>query len=322
MNKGFWEKLNKPIMVLAPMHDVTDTVFRQTIAQKGKPDVMFTEFVSVDGLNHEYSQEKMKAKYLRFVESERPLVAQIWGTDPAKYEAAAKMIVEMGFDGIDINFGCPEKSAVKSGACSAMIQTPELAQEIIRATMRGAGDLPVSIKTRIGYKNNAVETWIPKILETEPAVLIVHGRTAKNMSKVPADWDAIGRCVELAKDTETLVIGNGDVRSLEEAHTKVEQYGVDGVMFGRAIFSNHWLFDTTRTELPSIEERLEALIAHAKLYEETFKESRNFAALRKHFRAYTNNIEGGKELRMSLMNAKTSKDIEKLVVEWLGKNSS
>ncbi len=319
MNKGFWDNLEKPIMALAPMHDVTDTVFRQTIAEKGKPDVMFTEFVSVDGLTHEYSHDKMVQKYLQFVESERPLVAQIWGTDPAKFYAVAQMIVELGFDGIDINMGCPEKSAIKHGACSALIETPELAQKIIRATQKGAVDLPVSVKTRIGFRKNVLETWVPAILETEPAVLIVHGRTAKNMSKVPADWDSIGRAVELAKGTETLVIGNGDVLTLEEAYAKVEQYGVDGVMFGRAIFSNHWLFDKSRKELPSLEERLKALITHARLYEQTFKETRNFVALRKHFRAYTNNIQGGKQLRMALMKAKTSEDIEQIVSNWVYK---
>lgn len=317
MNLGFWDNLEKPIMALAPMHDVTDTVFRQMVAQKGKPDVMFTEFVSVDGLMHEYSREKMIAKYLPFVENERPLVAQIWGTDPQKFYEAAQLVAKLGFDGVDINMGCPEKSAVKHGACSALIQTPELAQDIIRATQEGAGSLPVSVKTRIGFGTNIVEEWVSAILETKPAVLTMHGRTAKQMSKVPADWDSIAKTVELAKETGTLVLGNGDVRSLEEAHTKVVQYGVDGVMIGRGIFSNHWLFNKERTSEPNMHERLQALIDHAQLYEETFKGTRNFSALRKHFRAYTNVIPGGKQLRIALMHAHTTQKIKEIINTWL-----
>ncbi len=320
MIKGFWDNIKKPIMALAPMHDVTDTVFRQMILEKGKPDVMFTEFVSTDGLVHEYSRDKMVKKYLRYTEKERPLVAQIWGTDPEKHETVAKMLVDMKFDGIDINFGCPEKSAVKHGACSAMIQTPGLAREIVRATMRGAGNIPVSVKTRIGWNENVIDSWMEALLETKPAVITVHGRTAKQMSRVPADWSVIGRAVEIAKGTGTLILGNGDVRSLDEAHEKVEKYGVDGVMFGRAIFSNHWLFDHNRVTPPTAEEKLEALIRHAQLYEKTYSNIRNFAALRKHFKAYTNGIKGGKQLRMALMEARTSEEVRRIVKVYLSDN--
>ena len=314
--------MNRPIMALAPMHDVTDTVFRQMIAQKGKPDVMFTEFVSVDGLTHDYSREKMIRKYLRFSDIERPLVAQIWGTDPEKFYTVAQMMVRLGFDGIDINMGCPERSAIKNGACSALIETPSLAQEIVRATQKGAGDLPVSVKTRIGFRINNIDNWMESLLETRPAVITVHGRTAKNMSNVPADWESIGRAVKIAQGSDTLVIGNGDVKSLEEAQEKVGRYGVDGVMFGRAIFGNHWLFDRNRAKQPTANEKLDALVRHAELYEKTWANKRNFAALRKHFRAYTTNMTGGKQLRITLMEAKTSEEIKRIIIDWRKSNDS
>lgn len=319
MNKGFWEKLDKPIMALAPLHDVTDTVFRQMIARKAKPDVMFTEFVSVDGLLHAQSREKMIWRYLRFTEIERPIVAQIWGTDPKKFEEVAGMLVELGFDGIDINMGCPEKSAVKHGACSALIDAPKLAQEIIQATKKGAGDLPVSVKTRMGFKKNVVEEWSKYLLDVEPVVLTMHGRLAKDMSKKPADWEVIGQVVELAQDSETLIIGNGDVKDLADAQDKVKTYGVDGVMFGRAIFHNHWLFDSERQDVPTEQEKLQAMVEHARLYEKIFQGGRTFSVMRKHFKAYTSSIKGAKQLRISLMGVRSADEVESLVRDYLQK---
>lgn len=306
-------------MALAPMHDVTETVFRRLIARRGKPDVMFTEFVSTEGLAHPLSREKMIHRYLGFTPQERPLVAQIWGTNPDHFESAARLIVELGFDGVDINMGCPERSAVKYGACSALIESPELAKELIRATQRGTqGLIPVSVKTRLGYRENIIEEWVKHILETEPAVITVHGRTAKQMSGASADWESIGRAVEIACGSGTLILGNGDIQTLEEAYEKVRDYGVDGVMFGRAIFSNHWLFDRDRQESPSIEQRLQALIEHAKLFEEVYGVGRGFCTLRKHFRAYTSGFPGGKELRIKLMEAESSEDIWNIVSQWKG----
>lgn len=317
MQKGFWEKLDKPILALAPLHDVTDTVFRQMIVRKGKPDVMFTEFVSVDGLLHEQSREKMIWRYLRFDNIERPIVAQIWGTDPKKFEAVAEQLVELGFDGIDINMGCPEKSAVKKGACSALIDEPKLAQEIIQATIKGAGDLPVSVKTRMGFKGKVVEEWVKHLLETEPVAITMHGRLAKDMSKKPADWEAIGKTVELAKGSETLILGNGDVKDMEDAQNKVKIYGVDGVMFGRAIFQNHWLFAKDRKDEPTDQEKLQAMIDHARLYEKTFEDRRTFAVMRKHLKAYTSSIKSAKKLRVALMTASNADEVEDLVNKYL-----
>lgn len=304
-------------MVLAPLHDVTDTVFRRVIAERGKPDVMFSEFVSVEGLMHEQSREKMIWRYLRYTQEERPLVAQIWGIDPPKFREVAKLCVSLGYDGIDINMGCPEKSAIKHGACSALVNTPKLAQEIVRATKEGAGEVPVSVKIRLGFATNVIEDWMKYLLETEPAVITVHGRTTKQMSRVPADWDSIGTAVQIAKGSGTLVIGNGDVMNIAEANQRVKDYGVDGVMFGRAIFHDHWLFNTKIERPVLVETRLRGMVKHARLYEEVFEHKRTFAVLRKHFKAYTTDMPGAKQLRIALMSAKNADEVEKLVDDFL-----
>jgi nifR3 family TIM-barrel protein len=311
MNRGFWAKLNKFIWAFAPMHDVTDTAFRQMIVKHGRPDVMLTEFVSVDGLTHQASREKMIWRYLRYTEKERPIVAQIWGTNPAKYYEVAQLIADLGFDGIDINMGCPEKSATKHGAGAALIDTPKLAQEIIKATKKGAGDLPVSVKTRLGYKKNIIQDWIKYLLDSAPVAITIHGRKATDLSKVPADWESIGQAVELARDSKSLILGNGDVLTIKDAEEKVKTYGVDGVMFGRAIFQNHWLFNKDNYK-PTVQEKLQAMVEHAKLYEKTFPQ-RNFSVLKKHFKSYTAGIDGAKDLRLGLMATKNAEEVEGLV---------
>ncbi|MEX1027420.1 MAG: tRNA-dihydrouridine synthase family protein, partial [Candidatus Paceibacterota bacterium] len=262
-DKNFWHRLSKPIMVLAPMADVTDAAFRRIIAKYGKPDVTWTEFVSADGLFLGGKEALMRD--LWYDESERPIVAQFFSPNPERMKRAAELAVELGFDGIDLNMGCPDKSVCKQGAGSAMIRTPELAQEVIRATMEGAaknaaGSLPVSIKTRAGYSSDAeLDDWMTALLQTEPAAITVHARTKKDMSKVPARWELLSRTVELrdALSPETLILGNGDVTSLEDARRKVQETGVDGAMIGRGIFGNPWFFDPEKdASTVSIEEKL------------------------------------------------------------------
>ncbi|MBI2463511.1 tRNA-dihydrouridine synthase family protein [Candidatus Peregrinibacteria bacterium] len=214
MNRGFWKQLAKPFFVLAPMADVTDSAFRQIIAKYGKPDAFFTEFVSTDGLCSIGRKNVMMDLY--FTESERPIVAQIWGRNPEHFYTSALLLQELGFDGIDINMGCPDANVCKQGGGAALLKEPELAQTIIRETKRGAGKLPVSVKTRMGYNVDILEDWIPKLLETEPALITVHGRTKKEMSDVPAHWDRIGRAAEIVRSrgSKTLILGNGDVQTL------------------------------------------------------------------------------------------------------------
>lgn len=304
------------------MANVTDAAFRSIIARYGKPDVMWTEFVSVDGLLSS-GKEKLLVD-LKFSEAERPIVAQIFGADPEKFEKVAKMLADMGFDGIDINMGCPDRAVLKQGAGGACIKNPKLAQEIIAATMRGAPKLPVSVKTRIGISKVEIETWIPALLETGIAALTVHLRTVKEMSKVPAHWELMSRIVEIRNQTQgcdTLILGNGDIMSLDEAQAKIDETGCDGIMIGRGIFGNPWLFSSSprigeaRRGTVSVSERMRAMLEHTKLFEKEFTGIKNFEVMKKHYKAYVNNFDGAKELRMKLMEAEDYDEVERIILE-------
>ena len=296
------------------MADVTDCAFRQIIAKYGKPDIFFTEFVSVDGLCS-VGKDRLLID-LKYSENERPIVAQIFGSKPENFEKVARMLSEMSFDGIDINMGCPVKKVLNQKSCSALIRTPELAKEIILATKRGAGNIPVSVKTRIGFSKVEIDTWIPIILETEPAALTVHLRTVKEMSNVPAHWDLMKRIIEIRDEikSQTLILGNGDVLNLEDAKRKVKETGCDGIMLGRAIFGNPWLF---AEKVPSIKEKLEVMIEHTKLFEKMLGGHKNFAIMKKHYKAYVNGFDGAKELRVKLMEAENASQVEKITRKFL-----
>jgi len=315
---NFWQQLPKPIFALAPLHDITDTAFRQIVAECAKPSVMFTEFVSVDGLTHEKSREKMIRRYLQFDPAERPIVAQIWGTDPEKFREVAQLVHELDYDGIDINMGCPEKAVLKTGACASLINTPQLAQDIIRATQEGAGGLPVSVKTRLGCSVDVLESWLAALLETKPSAITLHGRTAHEMSRVPAHWDRIAVAAKMAHEKGVLLLGNGDVRTYVDALKKVEEYGVDGVMVGRAIFGNFWFFDPVRgAEGVPLAEKLRMYVRHAELFEKRFAGMRSVVTLRKHVRGLAQGFEGAKEFREQLVQATTAAGIRDVVEAYL-----
>lgn len=323
---GFWKNLTLPIFSLAPMADVTDIVFRQIIAKYsrhgqvgGGPDVFWTEFVSADGLNHPDAQERL-AIDLRYKENERPIVAQLFSYEPQAMHDAVMFCKKIGFDGVDINMGCPERTIVKQGAGCGLIQEPEQAVAIIKAAQKAAGDMPISVKTRIGFNTNEIETWIPALLETGIPVLTVHMRTRKDMSKVAARWELMPRIVELRNkiSPETLIFGNGDAVDLIDAQNKVTETGCDGVMLGRAIFGNPWLFDTQKGEV-NTEEKLTVMLEHTKLYVEMLGEHKNFNIMKKHYKAYCNGFAGAKELRNELMLQGSYKEIEKTTKEFLSK---
>ncbi len=321
---NFWKKLNKPFFVLAPMADVTDCAFRQIIAKysrhsenAGGPDVFWTEFVSADGLAHRDAREKLLID-LKFEKNERPIVAQIFGSNIENIREASKLCAELGFDGIDINMGCPDKSIEKQGAGASSMKNPAHAREIIRAAKEGAPNLPISVKTRIGYNKNEIETWIPEILKEGVAVLTVHLRTRKEMSLVPAHWDLMPQILALRDKIapETLIIGNGDVLNIEDAKEKIKTSGCDGAMLGRAIFGNPWLFDENKKEI-SIKEKLEVMCEHTKLFEEMLGGHKNFAIMKKHYKAYCNDFRGAKELRVKLMEAENAGEVESIVKDFL-----
>ncbi|MDZ4205610.1 MAG: tRNA-dihydrouridine synthase [Patescibacteria group bacterium] len=350
MSLGFWKKLKDDssrrggVFVLAPMADVTDAAFRRIIAEVGKPDVMWTEFVSADGLAlaPEAGRKKL-LKNLEYSEAERPIVAQFFTSHPEYMKYAAHLASELGFDGVDINMGCPDKSIEKQGAGATLMKNPALARKLIRAAKDGANSLPVSVKTRTGYSRPELESWLPEILEEEPAVITVHARTRKEMSKMPAQWEFVKRAVEIRDEfalrhaqgkNKTLILGNGDVKNLKEARMRVEETGCDGVMLGRAIFGNPWLFVERE---PSLTERLQVLVKHTKLFEELLacpsealakgEGYKNFAIMKKHFKAYVNEFKGAGfrlaeagyspakagYLRAELMQANNASEVERIV---------
>lgn len=296
------------------MANVTDAAFRRIIAKYGKPDILWTEFVSAEGLLSE-GREKLLLDFV-YSEAERPIIAQVFGSKPEQLHEVAKLVRSLKFDGVDINMGCPDRGIERSGAGAALIKNPKLAKELIAATIEGAGGLPVSVKTRIGYNKIEIENWIPTLLETNIAALTIHGRTRKEMSKVPAHWDVIGECAKIRDQMkkETIILGNGDVETLEEAEEKVKQYGIDGVMIGRGIFSNIFLFANKK---PNIEENLGMALEHATLFEELYYKNERwlkpFDYMKKFFKVYINGFDGAKELRVKLMDTKDAATVKAIL---------
>lgn len=360
---NFWKKLQqqkKPFFVVAPMADVTDPAFRVLITKYGKPDVMWTEFVSANGLVSG-GREALSVD-LGYTEEERPIVAQLFTAEPEKMEAAAKYVAELGFDGIDINMGCPDRTIEKQGAGAAMIKNPEKALAVIAAAKRGiqaAGkDIPLSVKTRIGYNAIQIEEWIPLLLSTGIAALTVHVRTRKELSKAPAQWHLLKEIVVMRDKLapETVIIGNGDVTSISDGEERARESGADGVMVGRALFGNPWFFDRerkmeatipkkvskvrrfianiipvisaeTKRSAPTsgvkpitVEERLNVLVEHTQLFEEKLGAHKSFSIMKKHYKAYCTGFAGAKELRMELMeHAKDTEDVRRIVNAFLRK---
>jgi tRNA-dihydrouridine synthase len=281
---------------------------------------MWTEFVAADGLMRATPEGKAKLMAdLIYSEEERPIVAQLFTSNEAHMEQAAALCRELGFDGIDINMGCPDQSIEKQGCGSAMIKNPENARAIIRAAKRGARDIPVSVKTRVGYNTDQIEDWIPQVLAENPAALTIHARTRKEMSKVPAKWERVARAAELRDKLapDVRIIGNGDALSLEDARHKAVASGADGVMLGRAIFGNPWLFHPDKDFVTvSLQERLLVMVEHTKLFEELLPH-KNFAVMKKHYKAYVNGFHGAAELRAQLMEQNSAAEIEAVVHAFL-----
>lgn len=308
--KFFWNKLQSPFTVLAPMDGVTDFVFRQIITQIGKPDVLFTEFTSCDGLMSD--GRKRVEQNLLFKPNEQPIIAQIWGISPNNFYETAKYIKKLGFAGIDINMGCPQRVIIKNGACSALIKNHSLAEEIIKATKEGAGSLPVSVKTRIGFEKENIEEWIGFLLKQELAALTIHLHTAVEMSKGGAHWELMPKIIEMRNkySPETVIIGNGEIASLKEINGKYKKYSCEGFMIGRGIFANPWIFNRLReTEVISIEERLEIFLRHIDLQEKTWGDSKNYENLKKFCKVYINNFTDAAKYREKIMKAKAMAEL-------------
>lgn len=344
MYKGFWQTLQPPIIGLSPMDGVTDQPYRFIQKKYGSPDVIYTEFTSVEGVCH--GATRLLTDFL-YDETQRPIIAQVYGTTPQYFRETATLLCELGFDGVDINMGCPAKNVAHSGAGAALILTPKLAQEIVYATKAGIHDwmngktskdcehitaaiadevakkhlllpevyrekraIPVSIKTRAGYDKPVVGEWIPTLLETEPAAIALHGRTLKQHYTGLASWEEIGKAAAITKQTETLILGNGDIESRADALQRVTQYGTDGALLGRTTFGNPFVFLDSPTAAPKT--LFEIAIEHAYLYEDTYKDDEryHFMPMRKHLGWYVRSIPNASQIRIEVFRSESAAQVE------------
>lgn len=314
--KNFWHELPKPFFILAPMEAVTDVIFRHVVASAAKPDVYFTEFTNAASYNSPKGIASTRGR-LTFTPDEQPMVAQIWGNKPEHFAYMAKGLKEQGFAGIDINMGCPDKSVVKGGAGSGLIQNPALAAELIAAA-KTAG-LPVSVKTRLGaFRTDEWVEWLTHILKQDVVNLTVHLRTRKEMSKVPAHYELIQEIKKLRDEVapHTLLTINGDIRDRQHGLELVKEYGVDGIMIGRGVFTNPFAFETAPKE-HSREELLGLLNLQLDLYDKYTAElgQRPFDPLKRFFKIYVRDFPGASELRESLMHTKSTDEVRALIKE-------
>lgn len=359
---SFWTQLPQPIIGLSPMDGVTDAAFRLIAARHGRPDVMMTEFTHVEGICRGIPAV---LRHLDYHADERPVVAQVFGSEPDAFYKAAHIVAELGFDGLDINMGCPDKAVAAHGCGAALILAPERAQAIIRAAQAGVKDwadgrdldslglpsetveivrrmaardgasyesrrlLPVSVKTRLGYDEVVIESWIDALLETEPAAISIHGRTLAQRYKGNADWDAIGRAAERVTRTHTLVLGNGDLATPADVVRRVRETGVHGALIGRAALGNPWIFRAAGniraacadSALPAPQpprvdgaDRWAVAREHAALFDQ-LREHVAFAVMRKHLGWYVRGPEDRPGLRARLMQVRTLVEMDAVLTE-------
>jgi len=355
---NFWANIEKPIIGLSPMDGITDASFRFITAKHGKPDVTLTEFVNIQSAL--YSPQTL-LKDLTYCEIERPVVAQIYGKTPELFYQVAHVVCELGFDGLDINMGCPAKKVAATGCGAALIRTPTLAREIIQSTRRGIDDwqqgqtlreldlrsdliegveqinlarngwktppqrrlIPVSVKTRLGYDRVIIEDWVSVLLEEKLAAISLHGRTLEQGYRGEADWEAIARAVQIARTTNTLIIGNGDAQNLRDIYRRVRQTGVDGVLVGRGAQGDPWIFQEKNMlkkalrsgeELfssdynVSLAERFAVIVEHSEHFERLCGRSR-FMAMRKHLTWYCRDFRGAAEMRSKMTRANSADEV-------------
>lgn len=317
MNKYNFLNSDKPFFALAPMDDVTDTVFRSVVASCAKPDMFFTEFVNVDGLQSPGRSQLINK--LRFTAKEQPLIAQLWGLNPDNFKKTAEQIADgslakelglpenINFAGVDLNMGCPQKHEVSVGACAALIKNRDLAKAIIKATKEGLQDrLPLSVKTRLGF-NEIDLTWPEFLLKQNIDMLTIHGRTRKEMSKAPVHWDQIEQVRELRDklSPDTLIVGNGDVMSRQQGLELAKQYKLDGIMIGRGVFHDPFVFSKNSPwNKTTKQERIELFKRHINLFKDTWQsQERPVYTLNKFCKIYINGFDGAKDLREQLMSS-------------------
>jgi len=333
-----------PFIGLSPMDGVTDAAFRQVVKEIGNPNIMFTEFTSAEGISK--SAEKLMLDFL-YDETQRPIIAQLFGYTPEAFRIATIVVCELGFDGVDINMGCPAKSIAQKGGGASLITQPELAKKIMRAVKQGilewkegieldALDLspdikiqiserhaklpleyqqrrliPFSIKTRTGYDQHDTNAWISTLLEEQPYAISLHGRTYKQMYGGEANWEEIAKASQLVKETSTRIYGNGDIHSYQQAMERIQQYDLDGVLIGRAAMGNPWVFVDNDGPV-TWEERKIAIFKHLEAHKH-FYNATHFLSLRKHLGWYVKDIPHASEIRQQLYRTNTYQEVENIL---------
>lgn len=314
-NKPNWTNMSKPIIGLAPMDGITDSAFREVVDMYGHPDVLFTEFVSVEGLAH---GAKTLLKAFQKHKTKTPIVAQLFGCDLKAYKKATEIVCSMNFDGIDINMGCPDRNINKKGGGAALIGRPTLAQDIIKTVKEEVSKhklkIPVTVKTRIGLDKIVTEDWIGKLLKVRPDAITLHGRTLIQMYKGLANWDEIGKAGKLVKAQNITFLGNGDIKSMVQAREYCNTYTLDGVLIGRAALGNPWLF---AEKTPSLKERFKIMVEHSRLYLK-YRPDLKLFPMRKHLAWYCTGFKGSHGVRDRLMKVVELKDLETILDEvWM-----
>jgi len=311
---NFWKDLPKPFFVLAPMEAVTDIVFRHVVAAAARPDVFYTEFVNASSFCSKKGIASARDR-LTFSDDEKPIVAQIWGKKPDEFATMSQALSKMGFAGIDINMGCPDKSVVHGGAGSGLIRTPDLAAELIAAAKTSG--LPISVKTRLG--DNKVEEWqdwLGFLLKQDIVNLTIHLRTRKEMTKVEAHYELIPEIKKLRDEIapNTLLTINGDVLDRVAGEKLAKEYGLDGVMIGRGVFQNPFAFEKKRAE-HSNKELIDMMNIHLNLHDKYEAElgPRKFNPLKHFFKIYIRNFDGASEIRDKLMHTDNTEEAREII---------
>lgn len=297
------------------MEAVTDVVFRHIVAAAAPPDVYFTEFTNTASYCSEAGEHSTRGR-LAFTPDEKPIVAQIWGNQPEQFEQMSHDLAEKGFAGIDINMGCPDKTVVKNGTCSALIRQPELAAELVTAAK--AGNLPVSVKTRLGFSaTSEMYDWLPHLLRQDIANLSVHLRTKKEMSNVPAHYELIPEIKRMRDEIapHTILTINGDIKDRAHGEELVREYGIDGIMIGRGVFHNPYAF-AVDTEANNKDKLMALLHLHLDLFDKYSKElePRRFEPLKRFFKIYVRDFPGASELREQLMHTKSTDEVRAILM--------
>ena len=308
---NIYDTFKKPIITLAPMEDVTDTVFRQIVASVCRPNLFYTEFVNVEGLNSK-GRDKVIHR-LRYDKREKPIIAQLWGIKSENFYKASVLVRKLGFDGIDINMGCAVRKVSLKNAGIGMINAErELVKDVIQSVKEGANNLPVSVKTRIGWEEYD-QSWIEFLLEQNLNALTVHGRSAIGENAKSADWGKILLCVKLRDEINegTLIFGNGDVKSVKQAQEYYKKFNVDGVMIGRAAITNPWIF--SGKEKLTQNERIELFKKHVLLFKDTWGNSKDFSVLKKFVKSYISGFPKAQNIREEMMNTKSIDELLSII---------